>query len=127
MDCRHPIIHSSMCRDSRWPRAGAFFFASRQGTRNSISGPRGNSWRTSNLLASMKPRSKSLGSVPLVRVASCVWALGASIVLAGCRQDMHVQPRYEPEDPSTFFADGRSERPSVDGTVARGQLRTDEL
>jgi cytochrome c553 len=50
-----------------------------------------------------------------------------SALLLGCRRDMHVQPRYEPEDPSTFFADGRSERPPVEGTVARGQLRTDEL
>jgi len=47
--------------------------------------------------------------------------------MSGCRQDMHVQPRYQPEDPSTFFADGRSERPAVEGTVARGQLRSDEL
>jgi mono/diheme cytochrome c family protein len=45
----------------------------------------------------------------------------------GCRQDMHVQPKYVPEDPSSFFPDGRSERPPVEGTVARGQLRTDEL
>ena len=50
-----------------------------------------------------------------------------SALLLGCRQDMHVQPRYEPEDPSTFFADGRSERQPVEGTVARGQLRSDEL
>lgn len=50
-----------------------------------------------------------------------------SALLLGCRQDMHVQPKYVPEDPSSFFADGRSERPPVEGTVARGQLRTDEL
>lgn len=54
-------------------------------------------------------------------------ALFASVLLSGCRQDMQVQPRYQPEDPSTFFSDGRSERPPVEGTVARGQLRTDEL
>lgn len=39
---------------------------------------------------------------------------------------MHVQPRYNPMESSTFFDDGRSERPVVPGTVARGQLRTDE-
>jgi hypothetical protein len=50
-----------------------------------------------------------------------------SALLFGCRQDMQVQPKYVPEDPSSFFADGRSERPLVEGTVARGQLRTDEL
>ena len=46
---------------------------------------------------------------------------------AGCRLDMHVQPKYKPLDPSTFFAEGRSERPPVPGTVARGHLETDEL
>src|SRR5690606_11360834 len=42
-----------------------------------------------------------------------------------CRQDMHDQPRYDPYQPSTFFADGRSARPLLDGTIARGQLRQD--
>jgi hypothetical protein len=53
------------------------------------------------------------------------WMLGAAIVLTGCRQDMHDQPRYKPLAPSDFFGDGRSARPPVDGTVARGQLRID--
>ena len=39
---------------------------------------------------------------------------------------MHVQPRYKPLEPSTFFGDGRSARPAVAGTVARGQLHLDE-
>jgi hypothetical protein len=59
------------------------------------------------------------------RAIACI-ALGL-IVLAGCRQDMHDQPRYEPLEPSTFFTDGRSSRPLVEGTVARGELRLDEL
>jgi len=46
---------------------------------------------------------------------------------AACRLDMHIQPKYKPLDPSTFFRDGRSERPAVAGTVAHGHLRTDEL
>jgi len=75
----------------------------------------------------MKPKSKLRSSVLFTKVALWVCVPLASILVAGCRQDMHVQPRYEPEDPSTFFADGRSERPPVEGTVARGQLRTDEL
>jgi mono/diheme cytochrome c family protein len=74
----------------------------------------------------MKPKSKTR-SVIISKTAFWVGALLGSLLLAGCRQDMHVQPRYEPEDPSTFFADGRSERQPVEGTVARGQLRTDEL
>ena len=45
----------------------------------------------------------------------------------GCRQDMHDQPKYIPMRDSTFFSDGRSARPIVAGTVARGQLRDDPL
>ena len=44
---------------------------------------------------------------------------------AACRQDMHDQPRYEPLEASDFFADGRSARPDVPGTVARGELQLD--
>jgi mono/diheme cytochrome c family protein len=35
---------------------------------------------------------------------------------------MAHQPAYRPFEPSTFFSDGRSSRPSVDGAVARGEL-----
>lgn len=45
--------------------------------------------------------------------------------LAGCRQDMHDQPRYKPLAKSDFFGDERSARPQVEGTVARGQLKED--
>jgi len=38
---------------------------------------------------------------------------------------MAAQPSYKPLDPSSFFPDGRSARPLVAGTVARGHLRTD--
>ncbi|HEV2176865.1 MAG TPA: cytochrome c [Terriglobia bacterium] len=47
--------------------------------------------------------------------------------MASCRLDMHTQPKYTSYEPSAFFADGRSERPEVPGTVARGYARTDEL
>ena len=40
---------------------------------------------------------------------------------------MADQPRYEPLVRSTFFEDGRAARPLVEGTVARGELRGDEL
>jgi len=58
----------------------------------------------------------------------CFLLLTATVAAGtACRVDMHVQPRYDPYQPSTFFADGRSERPMVPGTVAHGMLRTDEL
>jgi len=46
--------------------------------------------------------------------------------MAGCRLDMRDQPRYEPLEESTFFADQSSARPRVADTVARGQLHTDD-
>ena len=48
------------------------------------------------------------------------------LVLPACRQDMHDAPRYDPLEPSAFFADGRSARQPPQNTVARGQLRADE-
>jgi mono/diheme cytochrome c family protein len=45
--------------------------------------------------------------------------------LAGCRQDMHNQPRFKPLAESDFYSDLRSARPPVDGTVPRGELRAD--
>jgi mono/diheme cytochrome c family protein len=51
----------------------------------------------------------------------------AGAFLAGCRQDMHDAPRYEALEASDFFADGRAMRPIPDGTVARGNLRADDV
>jgi len=48
------------------------------------------------------------------------------VCLTGCRLDMHVQPRYNPLAQTDFFGDGRSARPVVEGTVARGRLQLDE-
>ncbi len=59
------------------------------------------------------------------RAMLCVAAL--TILVGGCRQDMHIQPKYLPYQETPFFADGRDERPVVPGTVARGHLRLDEL
>src|SRR5262249_19189338 len=53
-------------------------------------------------------------------------ALAACLLVpVACQQRMADQPSYKPLDPSTFFPDGRSARPLVPGTVARGHLRTD--
>jgi hypothetical protein len=63
----------------------------------------------------------------LVHIATVVCMGAVSLLLIGCRLDMHVQPKYLPYEPTDFFGDGRSERQPVPGTVARGQLRLDEL
>ena len=40
-------------------------------------------------------------------------------------QQMGIQPKYDPLEPSTFWSDGMSARPRVPGTVARGELSFD--
>ena len=44
------------------------------------------------------------------------------LLLLACRQKMANQPKYDPLEPSDFFADGMSARPRIPGTVARGEL-----
>jgi hypothetical protein len=39
---------------------------------------------------------------------------------------MHDQPRYKPLAATDFFGDGRSARPAIDDTVARGHVDLDE-
>jgi mono/diheme cytochrome c family protein len=46
---------------------------------------------------------------------------------ASCTLTMRDQPRYEPFEESTFFADHSSARPRLADTVARGQLPANEL
>jgi hypothetical protein len=55
--------------------------------------------------------------------AACV------LLLAGCslKQDMALQPKNRPLSPSDFFSDGRSERPLVENTVARGSIADEAL
>ena len=48
-----------------------------------------------------------------------------ALALSSCRQDMHDQPRFKALAQSDFYSDLRSARPPVEGTVARGQLRSD--
>jgi mono/diheme cytochrome c family protein len=57
---------------------------------------------------------------------SAMSAMAAVLVLAGCRQDMQDQPKFIPQRGTTFFADGRSARPQVAGTVARNQMHDNE-
>jgi len=76
--------------------------------------------RTRNL------ESRSAGSGNTTRSAFCL-LLSAYCLLAavGCRRDMQDQPKMKPYRSSVFFRDGISSRPPVEGTVARGFLKTD--
>jgi mono/diheme cytochrome c family protein len=69
---------------------------------------------------------RSAGSGNAARLAFCL-LLSAYCLLAaaGCRRDMQDQPKMKPYRSSPFFRDGISSRPPVEGTVARGFLKTD--
>jgi mono/diheme cytochrome c family protein len=47
--------------------------------------------------------------------------MATMLVLAGCRQDMQDEPKFFPQRGTSFYPDGRSVRPQVEGTVARSQ------
>ncbi len=62
------------------------------------------------------------------RIALVVGCLLLAALFSGCNrvgpdfQKMAIQPRYDPLEPSDFFADGMTARPRVAGTVARGEV-----
>jgi len=88
--------------------------------------------------AEVETRNSKLETRPHARLRSSIFNFEFSIfnlkplllialaLLSACRLDMHTQPKYKPLAQSSFFDDGRSERPVVPGTVARGHLRIDE-
>jgi mono/diheme cytochrome c family protein len=49
------------------------------------------------------------------------------LAIAGCRQDMHDNPRSEPLEASRVFADRSASRGLVEGTVPRGHLNEDDF
>ena len=63
------------------------------------------------------------------RILLAVCAAACILPFTGCqlKQDMAHQPKARPLAPSEFFADGRSERPLIENTVARGALADDAL
>jgi mono/diheme cytochrome c family protein len=74
---------------------------------------------------------RSLGTRKTRARATRAFFLGGTaffllLALTGCREDMQVQPRYNPLSKSDLFADDRSSRQLVAGTVARGQLQADK-
>src|SRR5713101_1491972 len=66
-----------------------------------------------------------------ISAALFVGAACCALAISGCdyslKQDMANQPKNRPLSPSDFFADGRSERPILENTVAHGSIAEDEL
>jgi cytochrome c553 len=61
-----------------------------------------------------------------VRKAAVYFLLASALLLlSGCREDMQNQPYYRPLRENDFYADKRSARPIIAGTVARGHLDAD--
>ena len=84
----------------------------------------------------MSNRKLASGIKLLIGVAHPVrWPVVLALFVAmGCdgttdierlRQEMYNQSKFEPLEKNTFFADHRSSRPWIKGTVARGHLRID--
>jgi mono/diheme cytochrome c family protein len=60
------------------------------------------------------------------RPPDVVWLVLIACFAGGCHRDMADQPKLEPYEVSRFFQDGAVNRPVVAGTIARGQLKTDQ-
>ena len=76
----------------------------------------------------MREFIRSRGKITGDKIAGAtgIALVAVSLLLVGCsRLDMQDQPKYRPQRPSDFFADGRSERQPVEGTIARGALDED--
>lgn len=67
----------------------------------------------------LKQTSRGLGRALVLAGAATL------LLVAGCRQDMHNQPKMIPQRGSSMFANHRGARPQVLHTVARGQLHAD--
>ena len=93
-----------------------------RGSRLALCGlaPRGTAANCSRLFESRIANRESRSAQRIL------FALALCVFLAGCRQDMHNQPKYRGLRASAFFTDGSSARPLVEGTVARGTLQEDE-
>jgi len=58
--------------------------------------------------------------------SGAVLAVAAILLVSGCDQAMSDQPKRMPLQASSFFADGRSSRVPVAGTIPQGGLRLDD-
>ena len=74
------------------------------------------------LFSELRTQAQRVGSMRSASKLGGFAALAASLLLSGCRQDMHNQPKFYPQRGTSFYIDGRSVRPQVENTVSRAQL-----
>jgi mono/diheme cytochrome c family protein len=68
---------------------------------------------------------RSLLKTNRIKTTAALMLSAGALFVAGCRQDMHNQPKFIPQRGTDFFADHRSARPVIENTVARGSLKED--
>ena len=74
------------------------------------------------------PMTRKIAGKKLVgRAAILLVTVAGLALLSSCREDMQNQPKFIPLRENSFYPDGRSARPTVEGTIARGQLQDDPL
>ncbi|HEY3322334.1 MAG TPA: cytochrome c [Planctomycetota bacterium] len=75
------------------------------------------------------PRSIPAGTeAGATRPRAALGLLVCGLMLAcGCGNNMETAGRYKPLAPSPFFPDGRTARPRLDDTVARGEWQGEEV
>src|SRR5476649_1903060 len=125
MDCRSRTIRFSMLPISPVPAVTNSSCALNRRTRISAWVIPASFWKGTILNWLRRCRIKSPEQVRLVLLA-----LSAVSVFSGCRQDMHNQPKFIPMRSSEFYADRRSARYPVNGTVPRlenAQLDKEQL
>jgi mono/diheme cytochrome c family protein len=74
-------------------------------------------WKSEEQTANSK--QQTAGNCFLLFTVCCL------LFTSACRRDMQDQPKMKPFRSSTFFRDGLSARPPIEGTVARGLLKED--
>src|SRR6266550_9556862 len=75
-------------------------------------------------IATMIRKLKNMVKAP--RAAFCLLlSVYCLLFSSGCRRDMQDQPKMKPFRSTTFFGDGLSARPLIEGTIPRGYLRAD--
>jgi mono/diheme cytochrome c family protein len=72
-------------------------------------------------------RARAVAFLETGRSALVPFAFCLLPFVAGCRQDMHDAPRYDPLEASPVLTGGASAQPLVPGTVPRGHLGNDDL
>jgi mono/diheme cytochrome c family protein len=85
-------------------------------------------WNCKEKVKSKKEKVKTLRAASRLTPARllllfCLFTF--AFFLSACRRDMQDQPKAIAYRESTFFKDGVSSRPPVEGTVPRGYLRAD--